>query len=193
MTGYLYRHIRLDKNEPFYIGIGTVKENNPLLRSRYERAFSKLKRNNFWKNIIKNSKYEVEILLESDDKDFIIQKEIEFIKLYGRKDLGLGTLCNMTDGGEGSSVGNKINLGRKMTTETKKKLSLANKGKTNYFNKSKMIKIYQYDLKGNFIKEYPSLLSTKKNNLDPSTVAKCCKKLRKTHKGFIFMFNKIDN
>ena len=37
---YLYRHIRLDKNEPFYIGIGTKKENTKFnsIKSEYSRA-----------------------------------------------------------------------------------------------------------------------------------------------------------
>jgi len=41
---YLYRHIRLDKDEPFYIGIGTkanVKFKS--FNSEYRRAFSKLR------------------------------------------------------------------------------------------------------------------------------------------------------
>ena len=94
---YLYRHIRVDKNEPFYIGIGTKNKK----QQEYHRANSKYKRNNFWKNIVNQTEYEVEILLESDNHDFIKQKEIEFIALYGRRDLGKGTLCNLTDGGEG--------------------------------------------------------------------------------------------
>ena len=32
---YLYRHIRLDKNKPFYVGIGDNDNNN------YKRAHSK--------------------------------------------------------------------------------------------------------------------------------------------------------
>lgn len=39
---YLYRHIRLDKNEPFYIGIGSNKA----------RCYTKKTRNKHW-----NSKY----------------------------------------------------------------------------------------------------------------------------------------
>lgn len=95
---YLYRHIRLDIGEPFYIGIGTKRYKN----SEYSRANIKSVRTNYWKNITNKTEYEVEILLESDDYEFIKQKEIEFIALYGRRDLGKGTLVNLTDGGDGS-------------------------------------------------------------------------------------------
>lgn len=101
---FLYRHIRLDKNEPFYIGIGTVQErdlNNKRQRIYYRRAYEEAGRNNIWHKIVLKTNYEVEILLESDDYEFIKQKEIEFITLYGRIDLGLGTLSNLTDGGQG--------------------------------------------------------------------------------------------
>lgn len=37
---YLYRHIRLDKNEPFYIGIGTKRNRyHPNMYSEYRRAY----------------------------------------------------------------------------------------------------------------------------------------------------------
>lgn len=94
---YLYRHIRLDKDEPFYVGIGTKKKN-----TTYGRAKNKYKRNNLWNKIINKTKYTIEILLESDDYGFIKQKEIEFIALYGRINNNTGTLANLTDGGEGT-------------------------------------------------------------------------------------------
>jgi len=81
---YIYRHIRLDKNEPFYIGISKSNIN-------YKRAFNTTARNSFWKNIVSKTEYEVEILLESDDYEFIKQKEVEFLSLYGRRDLNKGT------------------------------------------------------------------------------------------------------
>ncbi len=101
---YLYRHIRLDNNEPFHIGIGTVEKGRSIANHEryYRRAYNKTLRNNFWKRIVAKTEYEVEILLESDDYEFIKQKEIEFIALYGRRDLGKGTLCNLTDGGDGA-------------------------------------------------------------------------------------------
>jgi len=98
---YCYRHIRLDKNEPFYIGVGETKKGNTF-RQIYERALT-LKRNKFWRNIAKKCKYEVEIIFESEFRKVIFEKEREFIKLHGRRDLGLGPLVNHTDGGDGIS------------------------------------------------------------------------------------------
>ena len=58
---YVYRHIRLDKNEPFYIGIGT--DNN------YKRAYSKNSRNIFWERVVKKTNYDVEIIMDNLTKD----------------------------------------------------------------------------------------------------------------------------
>lgn len=120
---YLYRHIRLDTNQPFYVGIGTVYEKDftkDNMQGAYERAYHKHSRNRFWKFIVEKSEYEVEIMLESDDYEFIKQKEIEFIALYGRRDLKTGILCNLTDGGDGNSG---------ISDERRELMSLAMKGK----------------------------------------------------------------
>ena len=100
---YLYRHIRLDKNEPFYIGIGSKSSrNHPNIKSEYRRAFEKnRKESSLWNNIINKTDYRVEILLESDNYEVIKEKEREFIKLYGRINKKNGCLSNMTDGGDG--------------------------------------------------------------------------------------------
>jgi hypothetical protein len=148
---YLYRHIRLDINKPFYIGIGTKPRSFIYHSTEYYRAYNKSSRGNIWKNITNKTNYEVEILLESDDYEFIKQKEIEFVKLYGRINTNTGTLSNLTDGGEG-------NTGYILSEETKKKI-----GEKNFFrgkfgkNNPKSKKIYQYDLDGNFIKKWNSL------------------------------------
>jgi hypothetical protein len=92
---YVYRHIRLDKNEPFYIGIGSDEKN-------YLRAKNKHSRNKFWKNIVSKTDYEIEIILDNVTLDEAVQKEIEFIALYKRR-LDGGTLVNLTSGGEGQS------------------------------------------------------------------------------------------
>lgn len=123
---FIYRHIRLDKNEVFYIGVGTkytdkrCPNGNP-----YRRAFLKAPRNPFWKNIVAKTKYEVDIIYESDSYEYIEEKEKEFIKLYGRRELGTGTLCNMTDGGKGQK---NVHL-KKHSEQTKLKMSNSAKGR----------------------------------------------------------------
>lgn len=102
----VYRHVRLDCNVPFYIGIG----------KNTSRAFSKDRRNPYWLNIVSKSDYRVDLLFEDVSIDFAKEKEKEFITLYGRSDLGLGTLCNLTDGGEGT-------VGRVVSKEEKEKRS----------------------------------------------------------------------
>jgi hypothetical protein len=111
---YVYRHIRLDKNEPFYIGIGNDLTN--------KRANEKARRSKLWKKIIAKSGYDVEILFDNITYDEAKLKEIEFIKLYGRIDLGNGTLANLTDGGDGTA---------NPSQETRNKLSNIHKGRKN--------------------------------------------------------------
>lgn len=111
---YVYRHIRHDKNEPFYIGIGSD--------DRYKRANELARRSDFWKKIVNKTKYDIEILFDNISFEEAKEKEIEFIKIYGRKDLNTGTLVNMTDGGDGTV--NKV-----ITDEYRKNLSNAAKGR----------------------------------------------------------------
>lgn len=94
---YVYRHIRLDKNEPFYIGVGSD------CNGKYSRAYDRFGRSEFWNKIISKCDYEVEIMIDEIPFEYAKIKEIEFIALYGRKDLGTGTLVNMTIGGDGTS------------------------------------------------------------------------------------------
>ena len=103
--GYVYRHVRLDTNDVFYVGIGSDEP-------EYKRARVERNRNIFWKRITNKTKYRVDIMFEDDCYDTIKEKEKEFIILYGRRDLGLGTLCNLTDGGDGT-------IGRPMNEYTK--------------------------------------------------------------------------
>jgi hypothetical protein len=121
---YLYRHIRLDKNEPFYIGIGTSNE--------YKRAYNFHNRSNHWKNVTHKTQYEVEIVLDNLTWEEACIKEIEFIKLYGRKDLNMGSLVNLTDGGEGF-------LGYKHTQNAKDIISQKLLGKSKHTKDQKYI------------------------------------------------------
>lgn len=134
---YVYQHIRVDTNEVFYIGIGT-KGSKRKYSNKYKRALSKRGRNRFWGFIVEKTKYKVEIIEESEDRNYISRRETELIKKYGRRDLGLGPLVNFNDGGAGA-VGRPLSdehkrkmsqalTGRKHTEESKKKMSKATKG-----------------------------------------------------------------
>jgi len=93
---YLYAHFRKDKQEAFYIGIATKYR-----KRDYDRAMCYRKRSEFWKRVANKTRYNVMILTESDDKGGIIEKEINYIKVLGKKRDKSGTLVNITDGGEG--------------------------------------------------------------------------------------------
>lgn len=113
---YVYRHIRLDKNVPFYIGIGTDD------KGKYSRALHKKSRNIYWKRIVSKTEYLTEIIIDDISIEEANKKEVEFIKLYGRSNLGKGALCNLTDGGDGI-------VGYKMSEETRLKMSKTRKGR----------------------------------------------------------------
>jgi hypothetical protein len=124
---YVYRHIRLDKNEPFYVGIGNKKN--------YARAYQTKpdRRNQIWCKIFSKTDIKIEIILDNLTKSQASKKEQEFIKLYGRKDLGTGILCNMTDGGDGI-------WNCKRSEETKEKLRQSKLGDKNpMFGKSQSV------------------------------------------------------
>ena len=110
MGKVLYVHKTPD-NIIFYIGIGTNK-----------RSREKTGRSIFWNRVVKKYGYNVEILSDNLTWENAQEAEIQLIKLYGRRDLGLGDLVNMADGGDGSP-------GTIVSNETKKKLSISMKGK----------------------------------------------------------------
>lgn len=121
---YVYRHIRLDKNIPFYIGIGKEEQ----------RAYSKSNRNPYWKKITNKTDYVVEILFNDISYELAKEKEKEFVALYKRTFDG-GTLCNITLGGEGC-------LGMVHTDEAKLKIGLPHKGKKISKEHKKIISLF---------------------------------------------------
>lgn len=116
---YLYRHIRIDKNEPFYIGIGS---------GGYRRANSTKGRNKIWYGIVARTDYEVEIILDNLGWQEARIKEKEFISLYGRIDKNNGPLCNLTEGGDGTVGVIAWNKGKKLSEKHINSLSKAQTG-----------------------------------------------------------------
>jgi hypothetical protein len=131
-VAYLYVHVRLDKDEVFYVGISRDSNGD------YSRAFenSKWSRNVIWHRIVAKTDYSVHVIVDNLDWETAKTLETVFIKAFGRKDLKTGTLCNMTDGGEGMfnpsdetreklrvrMIGNSLALGMTHSEETKVKM-----------------------------------------------------------------------
>lgn len=109
---YVYQHRRLDTNKVFYVGIGDGVD--------YKRAYSKVDRNKWWRNIISKCEYRVEILKDNITWEEACKKERYYIKKYGRSING-GDLVNLTEGGEGFKCNH--------SNQTKQKISntLSNK------------------------------------------------------------------
>ena len=115
----VYQHIREDTKQIFYIGIELDSDKRKATGLRSTKING---RNKFWKNITDKTNYSIEILF--NDLTNEESKEIEkyLIKFYGRRDLGLGSLVNLTDGGDGA-------VGCVKSKESKIKTSLSMKGK----------------------------------------------------------------
>lgn len=104
-----YYHKRLDTGEIFYVGIG--EPNRPYVNES---------RNPHWHHIVDKVDYKVIIVKDNFTWEDACKWEISEIKRIGRRDLGLGSLVNMTDGGEGTQ-------GVLITEERRVNISLATK------------------------------------------------------------------
>lgn len=154
----VYRHVRHDTNEPFYIGVGKKKQ----------RAYSLLKRNKKWYDIVKQTSYSVHILFEDVNDNFALEKEREFISLYKRQRDG-GLLCNLHFGGDKFTIHspaakekignahkgvNNYNYGKKDSLETKERKSSAKRGELNSqskLTKSQVIEIRELYATGKYL------------------------------------------
>lgn len=163
--------------EIFYVGIGTPK-----------RSKSKVSRNPFWHNIVEKHGYEVEVLMTGLDSDTACKLEIDLISHLGRRDLGRGTLVNLTDGGEGTPGLVQSEYQRKLSSEKFKLYNSKPRSETYLLaqSKGKGNPIDQYDLNGNLIKSwYASSQAARELGIVKSGILRSLPKSR-PYKGFIW-------
>ena len=167
---YVYAHIRHDTNEVFYIGQG-----------QKERCYDK-NHNKHWKNVVNKTGYSIKIIKDNLLKHEANELEILLIRLYGRKDLGMGNLVNKTHGGEGS-------IGVIVSDITKSKMSMAHIGDKNpMYGKPQSVShrikngmVHSKPVIDQFGNEYKSAKEAAKyNNINASNITKCCKGKVKT-------------
>ena len=115
---YTYIHRRASDNQVFYVGKGYGK-----------RAWSKVGRNQYWKNVVKKHGLNVEICSTWKVEQDAFEHERFLILCF--KDLGI-PLVNMTDGGEGF-------FGGKHSETTKTKMSISQKTRQSDENIKKKI------------------------------------------------------
>jgi|LakMenEpi03Aug12_release.lakeMendotaPanAssembly.Ray.scaffolds.fasta_scaffold571214_1 hypothetical protein len=87
----VYRHINKENGEVFYVGIGKSEK----------RAYTIKKRSVFWNNYVSKHQFYIEITHSDICWEEACSIEKYLISFYGRRDLCLGNLVNMTDGGDG--------------------------------------------------------------------------------------------
>lgn len=91
MDFYVYLHKKKTTGEVFYVGKGSGN-----------RAWNKESRSEFWKKIANKHGYTVEIHSDNLQEWYAFELEKDLISYYGRRQLGLGPLVNLSDGGEGT-------------------------------------------------------------------------------------------
>jgi hypothetical protein len=141
----VYFHINPAKQEIFYVGIG-IKD----------RPYHNYHRNSYWKKYTQKHDYQVIVIHENLTWEEACKLEINYIAQIGREDKGLGTLVNLTDGGDGS-LGRKSPIkGTKLSGETKNRMKEAKLGK------NVIRPILQLDLNGKIIDEHINIKAAKK-------------------------------
>lgn len=127
----IYLHKKKDTETVFYVGIG----------STLKRAYEKINRNKYWKNIVSKYGYDIHITHKDICWEEACSIEKYLIDFYRK----INPLTNLTDGGEGTlgfkktiemknnsrlgMLGKQNMLGKKHTPETIDKIRRKNKGK----------------------------------------------------------------
>ena len=121
-------HTRKNDGGIFYVGIGND-----------DRPYNKRKRNKFWKSVVEKHGFKVTIFKTDMTWEQACDLEIKMIAFYGRRNLGICFLCNLTDGGEGSK-------GFTHSKETLKNLSSIRKQKIKNSNDTNVFGVKGFGL-----------------------------------------------
>jgi hypothetical protein len=134
---YVYYLIDPRNFQPFYVGKGKGKRMYSHAKNRIKHI-NKILSNKLIKIIDKEGlKIIHKKVYDNLSEEKAFELEMKEISKYGRKNNNTGILCNVTDGGDGPS-------GLKWSEE----IRLKNKRQS---------PVSQYDLKGNHIKDFPSI------------------------------------
>lgn len=95
---YVYIHFRKSDGVPFYVGKGTAHKRDKIYS--YDRACEDHK-NKHWRNTVDKHGIVINVIMSCKTDKEAQFHERRIIAAIGRQDLGVGTLVNRTDGGDG--------------------------------------------------------------------------------------------
>jgi hypothetical protein len=199
---YVYCHIKKTDGRCFYVGKGCG--------NRYK---NKGGRSKYWWNIVNKHSFESVILVNNISEEKAFELETDFCNQIGYENLcnlnkqkGRGhskseetkqklSVPRPNSGHKGprpEETKQKMRKPKKphkrspMSELTKTKIGNSNKGPNENFRKSKFKSILQYDLEGNFIKEWDSIIEAKEKF--KGDIQRCCAGLSKTSCGYIWKY-----
>lgn len=166
---YVYAHYRLSDGQLFYIGKGKNK-----------RAWTKNKRNNYWNNVVNKHGFYVSLLAQdlTEEDAYVLEKQV--IELFKTM---YCPLTNLTAGG----VGGK---GYVASEETRKKMSIARKGKprpkhvVDVVANANSREFIIVEPSGNTVKGFNLTKFCRENNLDVRNIHAVIKGKDKSYKGW---------
>ena len=165
---YIYGLIDPRNNEIRYIG-KTINPDSRLESHLLESKNTNIK-NYRVKWLRKLTRLELKpkiIFLKTCPSDEFEKYETEYIKIYSNN-----RLTNSDETGQGNKNRKRDVLDRQ--------------------SESRGRKVYQYDLEGNFIKEYRSVRTAAKElNLNHANISRCCNDISKHAGGYIFRYEKV--
>ncbi len=180
-NAYVYTHTRQDTGQVFYIGIGCS--------ANYKRAYQMSKRNEHWKRIKKKSGgVKVAIIIDN-----ITWSEAEFLECYliaqfGRVQKGTGQLCNMTDGGDGST--GRVVSDKEREAMSKRMLGVYRPHAIAAATAVTRRPVNQYTKSGELVKEWECAFTAVKAGYS-CHITEVCRGQRPSASGFIWKYKNI--
>ncbi len=189
---YVYLLIDPSTNIPFYVGKGKGKRYavhfNPSSAGQNPLKDAKIRK------IIERDEAVTIKQIPCDSEESAYKLEMQLIDLYGRLDLGTGSLTNLQGGGEGAGSE------RIMTESTRTKIATSKKNQpcaaatsekiANTIQQSGSVtSVIQYTLDGIEVARYPSArAASKATGVDGSHILYCCSGKYPHAKGFIWKY-----
>jgi hypothetical protein len=194
---YVYTHIRLDTNEPFYVGKG---------KNRRAYSFHPVHRNKYWTKIYLKCNKNIKVILEKENltEEEALREEINITNKY--LDLGY-KLCHICNPGSKGSSGHtkseewkkwysnlmsSINKDTPKKPEHKTKIAKALQGREGTRDRP----VNQKDLEGNFIKRWNSAKEAERsfkiypNGRNGNGINHCCRGVQTTAHGYKWEYTK---